>query len=199
MLILKTQDASTFSTKVRDNSGFSLIELLITLSIVAILALVVTPSFTSQTSKNDAKAVIQRLSGLVRVARNHAIYHQKNTIMCPSHDGQTCSQRWQDGALVFQDNNDNKLPDANESVVRFNAPLSDKGTLNWTANRNYLTFSGQGLTGSSAGSFIYCPGDNNSKHAHALIISFSGKIRHAQDSNKDGIRESGNAQNIVCS
>ena len=181
------------------NRGFSLLELLITLSIIAILTVIATPSFTTQSSNNEAKAVIQTLSSLVRTARNHAIYHQKSTIMCPSSDGQTCSQNWREGALIFQDNNHDKLLNTTEPVVRFNAHLSDKGSLNWTALRNYLVFSGQGLSGSSAGSFIYCPTNNNAKHAHALIISFSGKVRQAQDTNQDGIRESGNTKNIICS
>lgn len=198
---------TTFKSKIVNPSrlnnlaiqGFTLLELLITLSIISILIVVVTPSFTASSAKANASAVIQTLSGLVRTARNHAIYHQQTTIMCPSKDGIKCHQTWQDGALIFQDSNANKRLDPSEPVIRFQTPLSDNGSIRWTALRNYIMFSGQGLTGTTAGSFIYCPADNNSEHAHALIISFSGKIRHAQDADQDGIRESGNTKNIICS
>ena len=180
------------------NQGFTLFELLIVISITAILILLTTPSFKAYSAQSTSKAIIQKLSGLVRLARNNAIYHQHPTILCPSKDGIQCSQSWQDGALILEDNNNNQKVDNTEAVIHFQSPLIEQGELRWTALRNYLSISGQGLSGSSAGSFIYCPEANKPNYAQALIVSFSGKIRIAEDANNDGIRESGNAKNIVC-
>ena len=180
------------------NQGFTLFELLIVIAVVAILVVLSTPTLMAYSSQAKSKATIQKLSGLVRLARNNAIYHQSTTILCPSKDSVSCSQYWQDGVLIFEDKNNNRQVDNKEAVIHFQTPLIDQGKLHWTALRNYLSFSGQGLTGGSAGSFIYCPELGKPKSAHGLIVSFSGKIRQAEDSNKDGIRESGNAKNIAC-
>jgi type IV fimbrial biogenesis protein FimT len=178
--------------------GFTLFEILIVLTIIAILMTLTTPSFYAYSAQSESKATIQKLSGLIRFVRNNAINHQRSTLLCPSKDGLKCGQNWQEGALVFEDYNNDKQLNSTEAILYFQSPFIESGSIRWTALHNYLAFSGQGLSGSSAGSFIYCPEDKNPKYANALIVSFSGKIRRAVDNNHDGIRESGNAKNIVC-
>jgi type IV fimbrial biogenesis protein FimT len=178
--------------------GFTLFEILIVLAIVAILMSLATPSFYAYSAQAKSKATIQKLSGLIRFARNNAINHQSATILCPSKDGLKCGKNWQEGTLVFKDINNDKQLNSTEAILYFQSPFIESGYIRWTALQNYLAFSGQGLSGSSAGSFIYCPEDKNPKYANALIVSFSGKIRRAKDNNHDGIRESGNTKNIVC-
>lgn len=189
----------TSKENARASQGFTLLEVLMVMAIAAILMFIATPSYHAYAAQANAKLTIQTLSGLVRLARNHAIYRQHATLLCPSKDGRHCSQNWQEGVLIFQDDNHNKQVDSTETVIHVQAPLFKQGSLQWTAVKNQLHFSAQGISGSSAGSFIYCSKDKNPHYAHALILSFSGKIRHAKDSNNDGIRESGNAKNIVCS
>lgn len=179
-------------------SGFTLIEVLMVLIITAILASIVAPNFYDFSARSTSKKVIQDLSSLVRFTRNHALHHQNTTVLCPSTDGKQCEQSWESGALIFEDKNDDQRLNGDDVILNFNSPLASKGTITWTALRNYLSFSGQGLSANSAGSFIYCPNNKNEQYAHALIVSFSGKIRFAEDNNQDGIKESGNNNNIAC-
>lgn len=195
---MKKSILTLMKTRLNIQKGFTLFEVLIVLAITAILMSIITPSFYTFSAKSEAKATIQKLSGLIRLARNHSVDHQNSTLLCPSKDGLTCSQNWQDGALIFEDINNDKILNQAESIIYFQTPLAENGSIRWSALHNYLSFSGQGISGSSAGSFIYCPADNNPKYANALIVSFSGKIRRANDNNHDGILESGNSNNIVC-
>tara|TARA_R110001592_G_scaffold177076_2_gene417236 strand:+ start:37545 stop:38135 length:591 start_codon:yes stop_codon:yes gene_type:complete len=181
-----------------NQGGFTLFEILIVLAISAILLSLATPSFYAYSAQSKSKAINQKLAGLLRQARSNALNHQSSTVLCPSLDGLKCGGDWQEGVLIFEDLNNDKQLNNTEAIVYFQSPLIEKGSIRWTALYNYLSFSGQGLSGSSAGSFIYCPEDKNPNYANALIVSFSGKIRRAIDSNYDGIRESGNNKNIVC-
>tara|TARA_R110002167_G_scaffold243833_11_gene449272 strand:+ start:358 stop:948 length:591 start_codon:yes stop_codon:yes gene_type:complete len=178
--------------------GFTLLEMLIVLTITAILMALGSPSFYALSAQSKSKSTIQKLSGLVRLARNSAVNHQTPIVLCPSKNGLACGKSWQEGVLIFEDQNNDKQLSKTETLVHFQSPLIESGSIQWSALHNYLSFSGEGLSGNSAGSFVYCPEDNNPKYANSLIISFSGKIRRAGDDNHDGIRESGNSKNIVC-
>lgn len=178
--------------------GFTLFEILIVLAVTAILISLVTPNFYAFSAQSKSKATIQKLSGLVKLARNKAVNHQSSILLCPSENGLVCGENWQEGVLIFEDQNNDKQLNTTENLVHFQSPLIENGSIRWSALHNYLSFSGEGISGNSAGSFIYCPEDNNLKYANALIISFSGKIRRAVDDNHDGIRESGNSKNIAC-
>ncbi len=195
MKILKDK---LYRCHVNIQSGFTLLETLIVLAIVAILLMLTTPSFYAYSAQAESKAVIQKFAGLLRMARNNAINHQRLTLLCPSKNGLTCSDDWQEGVLIFEDSNSDKQVNNQEAVVYFQSSFITKGTIHWTALHKHISFSGQGLSGSTAGSLVYCPDQQNPNYANALIVSFSGKIRRANDSNQDGILESGNNKNIVC-
>jgi type IV fimbrial biogenesis protein FimT len=100
--------------------------------------------------------------------------------------------------MILEDHNHNRQRDSSEHLVYFQSPLIEHASLDWNGLNNYMIFSVLGVPSGSAGSFVYCPGNRDVRHAHALIISFSGKIRLAEDLNQDGIREAANNMNIVC-
>lgn len=181
------------------NSGFTLIELITVLVIVMILIMAAIPSFKHTYHTSNATAVINHVLGITRLARNTAVTEKTTTTLCPSRDGRSCSNEWQEGVILFTDHNTNSQIDNNDQVIRFVQPFINNGLLNWHSLRNKIQFSSTGLPRGTIGSFIYCPENKNPLYAKTMIINFQGRIRSGQDHNHDGILESGNGQNISCS
>ncbi|MCK6386875.1 MAG: GspH/FimT family pseudopilin [Zoogloea sp.] len=96
--------------------GFTLVELIVTLAVAAILMGTAVPSFTSLMNSNRLATHANDLLGAVMIARSEAIRLNRRVILCSSSDGATCSSaagRWS-GWLVFVDNNRNDSPDSGE-------------------------------------------------------------------------------------
>ena len=96
--------------------GITLIEVLVGITIVAILTSVATPSFTALLSVNRLATQANEILGALTISRSEAIRLNKRVVFCRSDDGTSCAAgggNWQ-GWLVFADNNGNDLPDAGE-------------------------------------------------------------------------------------
>mgnify|MGYP003862709201 CR=1 FL=1 len=179
--------------------GFTLIELLCALSIVVILSAVALPSLQDIYLRSEANASINRVSGLIRLARSSAITQSVTTTLCPSQDGQTCAENWEDGTLLFIDINKNKQLDDEDQIIQYQSPFLSNGSLQWLSFRNAIQFTSRGYPNGTIGSFIYCPDNMDETYGKSAILNFQGKLRQGKDSNGDGIIESGNKHNISCS
>src|SRR5215470_12089665 len=85
-------------------SGFSVMELMVTLSIVAILVALATPSFRNFTSSNRVTTVNNDLVTALNLARSEAARRSTPVTVCASADGDTCGANtdWASGWIVFQ-------------------------------------------------------------------------------------------------
>ncbi len=84
--------------------GFTLVELLVTLAIAAILVTVGAPSFTTLISSNSAKNASDRLSNSLAYARSEAVTRGANVTVCSkSAGGDTCANgtSWINGWLIY--------------------------------------------------------------------------------------------------
>ncbi len=102
----------------RKNTGFTLIELIVTISVVAILASIAIPNYTSLIRSNSITAATNELVSSLLLARSEALKRSNTVSVCISNVEQDdCSaateKEFEKGWLVFLDcNNDGALDSA---------------------------------------------------------------------------------------
>lgn len=90
----------------KHQKAFTLVELLVTLSVVAVLIALAAPSFNAQMLNNRSIALGEDFSTAINMARSEAVKRSGRASICASTDGQTCAGPgglWTDGFIVFVD------------------------------------------------------------------------------------------------
>ena len=97
--------ASGLRTPALRTLGFTLVELMITLSVLAILVGLATPSFRDFTRSNQVTAANNDLVTALNLARSEALRRSTGVTVCPSTDGAVCGAAadWKSGWIVFED------------------------------------------------------------------------------------------------
>ena len=187
--------------------GFTLMELILTVALLAILAQLSLPAMDF-THRTEADRVFMQLSALLTSARAHSIATHSVTVICPSVSGSDCDSNWSAGAIAFTDSDNNRQRSVDEALLelidwtagdhRQSSPL--RGTLLWRAfgNRQSIRIDELGLLNDQNGSFTWCPAEQTGHAAHQMVINSAGRIRLATDSNKDGHREDSQGRPLTC-
>jgi type IV fimbrial biogenesis protein FimT len=101
---LTRRDGGTAPTGARaDSTGFTLLELLVTLTVASILLSVAVPGFVDVIRNNRAAANANELLTALSIARSEAIKRGARVSMCRSANGTACGGTWSDGWIVFVD------------------------------------------------------------------------------------------------
>jgi type IV fimbrial biogenesis protein FimT len=183
-----------------DQRGVSLLELSVTLAIIATLATLALPVFTVL-EREESASVLRQFLTLAETARSVAIRRRQTVTLCPADGHNQCTGNWQLGAMLFIDADaDRQRSAAEEIVARVQWP-DLQGKLNWRAfgNRQYLLIDNLGgLTGQN-GNFTWCPPEKSTEPAHQVVLNGSGRFRFARDSDGDGLRENSQGQPLSCS
>lgn len=104
----------------KGSSGFTLLELMITIAIMSILLVLAVPSFESTIRSNRAATATNELLASISLARTEAIRNARSAGVCTSVNGTSCGGGWNDGWIVWLDNvnPNNGSIDLGERVVR---------------------------------------------------------------------------------
>jgi type IV fimbrial biogenesis protein FimT len=87
--------------RLRLHHGFTLVELLISIAILAILLALAAPSFTNASLPSKLRSVSNSLIGATNLARSEAIKRDAPVRLCVSADGATCGAgNWNQGWIV---------------------------------------------------------------------------------------------------
>lgn len=103
----------------RGDSGFSMVELMVTVAIVAILAAIAFPSFESSLRSNSVATASNELNGGLALARSEALRNPAGAFICSSTNGTTCGGDWNDGWIVWSDINGDGALTAADRVLRY--------------------------------------------------------------------------------
>lgn len=88
---------------IRDSRGFTLLELMVALTVAAILFGVGVPSFVDMVRNNRAAANVNELSAAFAIARSESARRGINVTVCRSTDGLACGADWAAGWIAFVD------------------------------------------------------------------------------------------------
>src|SRR5271168_2139852 len=164
----------------RRSTGYTLLEVLIVMSVVAILAAIAVPSFKYVTTSYRISAEVNALLGDMQFARSVALKQGQWVTICASTTGTSCvgsGKAWNTGWIVFLDSNQNQTVGAN-AVIRTQPAFTGTDTFNAsTATFWYLTYApgGYAPTGLAAAIALNLhDSSNNALYTRCLQVTQMG-------------------------
>jgi type IV fimbrial biogenesis protein FimT len=167
----------------KKNSGFTLLELLITLALIAIVTAIAVPSMTTFTQNDRLTTNINKLIGHLAYARSEAVKSSQQIAICVSNDGATCTGgAWRDGWIVYIDADSDNSFTAGEVILRAQQALETNNTVTATGIGSQIIYDGRGfVNAASIGSLLLC--DNRSgPYGKTITITTTGRVRFQDDS-----------------
>lgn len=155
--------------KSHEASGFTLIELIVTVAIVGILTVAAVPSFIDLMRNNRSAAQANEFLAALNLARSEAAKRGQNVSLCSSIDAATCRTsdptNWSDGWILFVDGTSPPL-----RVW----PGITTGVDSFTGSAGVVTFRGTGQA-TSAVNFDYQPTACDGNQARTISVTSVGR------------------------
>ena len=152
--------------------------MLVTLTLIAVLAGLAIPSFAGMAARNRIAVEIDALFHAIHLARKESIMRRQVVSICPSDNGTTCGDRadWAAGWIMFNNRDRDSPPqrDPGEPLLRVHF-VADAVMI--TANRRTFTLRATQKRATN-GTFVVC--DRQARAApKALVVSYTGRPRVA--------------------
>ncbi|HEY2677669.1 MAG TPA: GspH/FimT family pseudopilin [Steroidobacteraceae bacterium] len=155
----------------RRTAGFTLLELMISVGVAAILLTIGVPSFRYVTKSNHSSAEINGLLGDMQFARGEAIREGQNVTICASSNGATCNGtiNWHDGWIVFSGTS--PPGPAVGSIQKIQPGFSTTDTLTADNAIKQVVFSREGFTASLPGAVTFTLHDSTANPQFTRCLS----------------------------
>lgn len=168
------------------SGGFSLVELLSTLTIGTLLISTALPAYNGLVARSRISAEVNALVGHLHLARSEALKRVAPAVLCPSANGSSCIDQpeWHRGYILFADSNNNGQRDAGEALLRVHEGQSTRLTALSSLYRKRVTYHPNGLSGGANLTVTFCD-MSQSTPPKAVVVSNTGRPR-VSDTKSDG-------------
>jgi len=165
------------------SEGFTLVELMVTIAIVAILSAIALPSFSTAIRSSRLASATNEFIAAVNLARSEAAKSNRAARICASSNGTSCSTDWSQGWIVWADANGDGAPQSDE-IRRHQQALNGMTVVSSSAAGFIFTARGE-CSNCSGGSFgsgatdielRATPCDPGQQHVRSLRILRSGAV-----------------------
>lgn len=168
----------------RVQKGFTLIELMVAVSIAAILLTLAVPSFDGVILSSRLSSFANSFVAAAQVARGEALKRNAPVRLCRSANGTSCATAggWQQGWIVFADTNNNGTVDAGETIIQIQQAITTGYQL--TGDTYSIAFQSLGDVSPSA-NLVVCRAAPLGSQERRITISAIG--RTAVTTEKTGV------------
>lgn len=166
--------------------GFTLVELLVTLSILATLVTLAAPSVAGLVQSGNVASAVNTFLADLRFARSEAIRRGSAVVICRSDDAEaaaptcasTSARGWAAGWIVYEERNGTGGMGSGDRLLRIQAPLN--GVDGATSTKNDFTFTPLGRSQSASGNVVF-GAEMLEQRRRKVCIAFTGRARVASD------------------
>lgn len=164
-------------------AGFTLVELMITIAILAILLTVAIPSFSELIRNNQMVVQTDRFARDLNYARSEAIKLRQQVSICKSAIQTACqtgATNWEDGWIVFSDDNGDGSLNGADNRLRVSGGLDDNFTLRVGGSfTNWVAYVASGTTrgsGGTADTYVVCRPNATAAESRRIVINIIGRV-----------------------
>ncbi len=162
-------------------SGLTLIELMVTISIAAIVLTLSVPGFQSVSAKMQRSAAVTSVTGSIYYARSEAMKRGVVLTLCASDGGTDCRSGsppdWNAGWILFEDADQDRQVDSGEEILRARSVENPLYSLTGDSNlAQGITFATTGFPKTS-GQLSYTETGAASPCIGALALNVVGRVK----------------------
>jgi type IV fimbrial biogenesis protein FimT len=162
----------------RPACGFTLLELLIALTILGILLGIVIPGLKNAVARVQSTSVRSAITATLFDAQRNATVVGREIVVCPATETQcTGGQDWSRGWIAFIDHNSDGLRGPGEQIIRRETELPAGVRLHGTNGRPRIVYQPNGGSAGTNITFTLCD-RRGAKSAQALVLSNGARLRH---------------------
>jgi type IV fimbrial biogenesis protein FimT len=161
----------------RTMRGFTLIELILSLAVAAVLLGMAIPALHGTLRRSRSRTTANALANALRTTRMLAISHNQRALLCPSHDGRHCSgdALWRNGWIVGVDRMRDGQPDDTPAMTWPALPASLRVV--GSRGRRRVYFQPNGRSPGSNLSLLVCPVHPQDSRILRVVVSNVGRVR----------------------
>lgn len=165
------------NTQTRLVRGFTLLELMVALTVAAILLTVAVPAFNNIIQSNAVTVARNSLIGALSFTRSEAVKQGRDVILCKSADGLSCSTTgdWSQGWIVYARESGSTVISI-DNLLRVQTALDQPITITGNSHvANDIEYDAMGFAYGENGTLTIKRADGS--EAVAIIISNVGRVR----------------------
>jgi type IV fimbrial biogenesis protein FimT len=159
--------------------GFTLLDLLIVLTILGILFGIAIPCLKNAVARVQAGSVRSAMTATLFDAQRHATVLGQEIVICPGESQCLGGADWSQGWVVFIDRDGSRTLGPDEQIVRREAKLPDSVRLRSSVGRPRIVYQPNGGNAGANITFTLCD-RRGAEDALALILSNGGRLRSAR-------------------
>ena len=160
-------------------AGFSLVELLVALAILAVIAAATSYTYQEWRSYADSESRLTQLTSAIAVTESYALSFGRTVTLCKTKTGDSCDgNAWSQGVLVFFDDDNQHQVGVAEDRIKVLLSTGSQGTLIYYGfpSSDYWQYQSKVGQFQQNGTFIYC--DNRQMHRDwRLVINKTGRYK----------------------